>query len=41
MWCGHSPDEIDRYPLRDVRLFLEFVPLILPLENPFIGGFDD
>jgi hypothetical protein len=40
MWCGHSPAEIDAMPLRDVRLFVEAVPLLLQLENPFAENFD-
>jgi hypothetical protein len=40
MYCGHSPAEIDAMPLRDVRLFVEAVPLFLQLENPFAEAFE-
>jgi hypothetical protein len=41
MYCGHSPREVEQMPLRDVRLFLDALPLIFELQNPFAGGFDN
>ncbi len=40
MWQGHSPEDIDAMPLRDVRLFVEAVPMLLQLENPFVDPFE-
>lgn len=40
MRYGHDPRDIDAYPWRDVRLFLEALPVIHERENPLLGDGD-
>jgi hypothetical protein len=36
MRYGHSPGDIDNYPWRDVRLFMDHIPMLDPTLN--LGG---
>lgn len=38
MYCGHHPDAIDDYSLKDIRLFGEALPVVLETVNPGVSN---